>query len=104
MVNEITPTYYAANVETKNFEMHGAGFSAIPDDAVAVWAIDNNNPLAYRNTTENVQTFHIEVIDDNTLVCIPDAQYTHSVAVYIGAILTADRSEVLWVNNTQPLP
>ena len=84
--------------------MRGAGFSAIPNDAVAVWAIANNAPLAYKDSTEPVQTFDVMVTDDNNLTCVPKAQYVHTVPVFIGAILSADRSEVLWVNETQPLP
>lgn len=84
--------------------MLGAGFSAIPGDAIAVWAISNDAPLAYRDTQETAQTFDVVVNSDNELTCIPRAVYVHTVPVYVGAILSADRSEVLWVNETRPLP
>lgn len=84
--------------------MLGAGFVAIPSDAVAVWAISNDAPLAYRDSQEIVQTFDVVVNSDNKLTCIPRAVYTHTVPLYVGAILSADRSEVLWVNETRPLP
>ena len=84
--------------------MQGSGFSMVPNDAVGVWAISNDDPLAFRNSQDNANTFDVIVGSDNLLTCVPRVLYTHSVPNYLGAILSADRQTVYWVNETRPLP
>lgn len=84
--------------------LHGHGFSAIPANAVGVLASTDDDPLAFRESQEVRQTFDIIVESDSELRCVPRTKYTHAVAIYLGAILSDDRTEVVWVNETRPLP
>lgn len=103
-MTEITPTYYAANVDGRNYTLRGFGFGSIPADAVGIIAYDNNQRFSFRNTTDPRLLFDIVEVNEHQIVLEQQQAGSHSTNTYLGAILSADRSEVYWENTTRPLP
>ena len=85
------------------YELIGSGFSKIPANAVGVYANDNNKPLEFSDVETASLLFNIEVLSDTRLKATPGEAASHVKANYLGAILSNDRQEVLWVNETRPL-
>lgn len=104
MVVETSPNYYAANEVTGNYLLRGEYFKQIPDDAVGIFANDNDKPLQYAYVLGNYYEFQIEGRTDETLTLEPIIQSSHASANYLGCIISADRQKVYWVNDTKPLP
>lgn len=104
MVDEISPLYYAKNKENTEFSITGQGFEGIPEDAIGIFAYKNDDPLEMRYTTQDDLIYDMEVESDNAarFVCRQTSSY-HS-PNYLGAIVSADRSAIYWVNRTKPLP
>lgn len=74
-------------------------------DALGLISYNNDEPLTYLNDTNNTHLFNIEVVSDNELIASWRGTSAElPVASYLGAIVSNDRTEVLWVNNTSPLP
>ena len=84
--------------------LRGRGFSEIPDDAIGIGATSNADPLQNIATTNAVLLLQIAKKTDITMKMTQDGKHGHVNAVYLGAIVSADRQTVYWVNNTQPLP
>lgn len=103
-MTEITPTYYAANVEGREYTLRGFGFSSIPADAVGIIAYDNDQRFSFRNTTDPRLLFDITEVNEFDIVLQQRQEGAHSTDTYLGAILSADRSIVYWENTTRPLP
>ena len=77
--------------------------SLIPQDAVAVYSRDNEDPLMWRYRTESGLFAPISIVNDEELDIV--AEYSViSLTIYVGAIVSNDRSIVYWVNNSRPLP
>lgn len=83
--------------------VRGYRLDLIPNDAVAVPSGHNDAPLENR------------IIDDPSFFAVITARNESSITfkspnavahsqLYLGGILTNDREEVLWVNDSQPLP
>lgn len=104
MVNEITPTYYAAGRYKAEYKLRGFNLELIPTDAVGVLSSDNARPLMHRDVTDASLVMNVESVDTCNLTLSQDSPHQHSLARYLGAILSADRQTVLWENTTQPLP
>ena len=104
VVDTIAPTYYAAEVLAPSFVLEGIHFSQIPSDAVGVLARDNSEPLWNRYEQADTLLYGIVVEDDGNLRAIAKQTAYHPYPCYLGAILSADRQTIYWVNNTQPLP
>lgn len=102
-MTEITPTYYAEGTFTYEFTLEGAGFDALPSEAVAVPMTSNDDPLHYRNTGTLATVMTMTRISNTQVQFRASAEGGHPESS-IGAILSHDRSEVFWVNNTNPLP
>lgn len=85
------------------FEMTGRYFSFLPEGAVVVASSDNDNPLQERYSTSPYYALPITVIDDNHLVA-EGVIVRYSSPRYAGAILSADREGIFYVNDTRPLP
>lgn len=102
-MTEITPTYYAAGTYILRFVLKGANFNTIPDDAVAVPAVKNDEPLEYRDTIVAANVMTIESRSANEIVFTTAVAVQHG-QTYLGGILSSDRQTVYWVNNTKPLP
>lgn len=104
VVTSITPAYYAPGDRTLEFIVIGIGLDNIPDDAVFVGSNVNADPLSYRNTQDPRDYGTIVERNSTSITFIAQQSDVASTAWYLGAILSADRSEVFWVNNTRPLP
>lgn len=105
MVDEISPTFYAAGSSgLLPFELRGRGFLDIPPDAVGVWSDTNADPLVYRNSDLTYNRSVIVGKTDNTMTLQYPETHQATVARYLGAIVSADRETVYWVNDTRPLP
>lgn len=104
MVDEISPSYYAAGEQVGNFMLRGSLFDKLPADAIGVIAISNDLPLRYIDTENPTQMFRIVSKTDTAIEVEQVSSSTHTLGVYLGAIVSADRQTIYWVNNTQPLP
>ena len=101
---EISPNYYAAGVENLRYELSGVLFDSIPNDAVGVLADDNNEPLAYVDTSQPSLLFSISEKTANRMVATQNTTGSHGSNTYLGAIVSSDRQTIYWVNETNPLP
>lgn len=72
-------------------------------DAVGIYSDANDDPLKYRYQTLDLRTGTIKEKTDTTLK-ISSNEIHGIIQIYLGAIVSADRSEVYWVNDTRPLP
>ena len=87
-----------------NTSLRGVGFNNIPTDAVGIVAIDNSLPLQYRTTESPRLLLTIAEKSDTRVLMTQDEEQSHSLSSYLGAIVSADRRTVYWVNDTSPLP
>lgn len=76
----------------------------LPSDAIGILAYRNDYPMDNRYSTARQNIFDISVIDDTTAVLVPRVESSHSFDNYLGGILTGDRTQVIWENDTRPLP
>lgn len=76
----------------------------IPSDAVGILAWSNSDPLEYLNTTVESRLYEIVEKSETWMRVSQKQESTHSGTSYLGAIVSADRSIVYWVNETRPLP
>ena len=104
MVDEISPAYYAWKDVAEFYELHGRGFNLIPDDAVGLFATDVNAPLDYGKYDGDKFLFSIIEKTDTMMRLQARQPSTHGSDNFLGGILSADKSQVYWVNNTRPLP
>ena len=84
--------------------VEGYGFPLIPENAWVILSDDNDNPLKYANVSANDYRM---IIHDKTATSMRMEQFFGTLNLgpsYLGAILTPDRTEVIWVNDTKPLP
>lgn len=84
--------------------MIGNHFSLLPIDAIGILAVDNDNPLGYRESTSESFLFDISEISDEMLTLNARQEGGHAFASYLGGIVSADRQTVYWVNDSKPLP
>lgn len=82
----------------------GHGFDTLPPDAVGVLSISNETPLMMRYTNNNEWMYRISSVSSNRLVMSQVVEGSHQDNNYLGAILTNDRSEILWINDSHPIP
>lgn len=87
-----------------SYELHGSGFDSIPANAVGIVALNNDEPLEYINTTNEGGLVRIGEKTQNRITLTQQQQYYHSIATYLGAIVSADRQTIYWMNSTKPLP
>lgn len=106
MVTSVSPNYYALQegVSYYPYSLEGSGFDAIPSDAVGLVASDNFAPLANRYNFGSTASYQIVTKTENEMQLRYDQEHIVSVPVYLGAIVSADRETVYWVNNSRPLP
>lgn len=86
------------------FNLNGENFDEIPNDAVAVVATNNEEPLQFRYSTSAGNVMHVAQKTNTAMLIQYDELQTTGNAVYLGAILSRDRSTIYWVNKTKPLP
>lgn len=107
VVDNIVPSYYAFSRydEELEFDLIGHNFDEIPYNAVGVLSTDNENPLMHQKDATNYAT--IVQMSGRKLSMMTEPITSGSVAnkpIYLGAIVSADRNIVYWVNNTSPIP
>ena len=88
--------------------MQGERFNDLPADAVAIAMRDNDNPLEFLDipyTPDERRHAIMTIIErtDTTMTMACEVASEHG-ALSIGAITSADRQVVYWVNDTRPLP
>ena len=84
--------------------LSGSGFDLIPSDAVGVIALTNDAPLANINTERDDWLFDLTNKTSTDMVFDQKILASHDRATYLGAIVSADRQTVYWVNESRPLP
>ena len=82
----------------------GRGFQDVPDNAIGIASSNNNSPLEYINTESAGLMMQITEKSETRMSLTQGRERSHAVPLYLGAIVSADRQTVYWVNNTQPLP
>lgn len=102
-MDEINPSYYAEGGVILRFELIGRGFHNVPNEAIAIAAIDNDNPLELLNNTSAWNIMSIVEREENSLKFESTIETTN-VQHYLGAIVSPDRQTIYWVNNSKPLP
>lgn len=81
----------------------GSGFGRIPSDALGLLAYDNDNPLRFINDSEGVHLYGIESQTETEISLRMVTQTALSLDNYLGAIVSADRQTIYWVNESEPL-
>lgn len=76
----------------------------VPNNAVGILATNNDNPLEYKDQVFEGWLFKLDERTKNTMVLSQVRPGPHDFPSYLGAILSPDRTEVYWVNNSRPLP
>lgn len=103
MVNEISPTYYAAGAFERPFTLRGEGFSHLPSDAYGLLSNTNDDPMHWGGVSDAARFTPVHVINDTTMeVNFPYGGLGYD--VYLGVIISQDKQTVYWTNNTRPLP
>lgn len=85
-------------------QLEGVNFDQIPSDAVGVMSEFNNDPLNRKDTTSPIYVLNIVEKTGNRMILRAGGSADHSTPFYLGAILSADRETIYWVNETKPLP
>lgn len=98
------PNFYAANSRAQYYDVVGRNFSYIRGQLSAVLAYSNNNPTQLVNEPlGGVHTYLGTIIDDEHIRL---SRYQSDTLIeppsYLGALLVD--GNVIWVNNTSPLP
>lgn len=86
------------------FDVVGGGFDQIPQDAIAILADRNTAPTEYKDSTLSAWSANLTIISPFEMEVTQAQAHTHSANFYLGAIVSADRQTIYWVNETQPLP
>lgn len=105
VVYEVRPSYYAGGPQTPSFDLIGWNFNSLPEGAVGTLAFNNASPLSYRSTTNASRVFRVEVLDDaRARALVSDwREHEYPGAFYLGCIVSSDREQLYWVNNSSPL-
>lgn len=85
------------------FTINGSGFDLIPNDAIGLPATNNDEPLQFLLTTDTHLVAQIVSYSDTSIRFVASGDSSHN-ALYLGCIVSADRSVVYWVNESRPLP
>ena len=103
MVTNLEPTYYAAGSPAVVTRLTGLNFDELPAGCVGLYSDERNNPLKFRQSTDNSFLFRIEVESETQLTASPRSEVTHSYKGYLGGIVSSDRQRIYWVNNSRPI-
>lgn len=107
MVDGTSPTYHEGHYAEPSyyeFGVYGKGLNLLPDDCVGILATDNDNPL---ENIESTAADRLEVLVSktyNSAVFRYASQHWVNANLYLGAIVSADRSTIYWTNTSKPLP
>lgn len=104
MVESLSPDYYAEGATDNGYILTGLRLDRIPSDAVGIIAYVNGTPLAERDTNILKNMYRISSQSSTSLTLVNRGTDPHYQPTYLGAIVSADRSIVYWVNTSNPLP
>ena len=100
MVETISPAYYATGEQDRGYVVKGSGFMSIPMDAVGIMSDNKVEPLKLIDSTNPRFLYSVNVRTDTRLELMPMQSATHNAPVYLGGIVSNDRSVVYYVNET----
>lgn len=103
-MTRVDPAYYAAQELTDVCDVYGSGFDEIPANALGILAAANDDPLHYRNTSTNIYLFDLVQKSNTHMRFRLREAHTFPSGRFLGGIVSSDRSEVYWVNDTAPIP
>ena len=98
MIDEVSPSHYAAAQPQLEFRIKGHNLDLIPLEAFGVIAYENGNPMQY----ENNSFFHATIVsrtDEEMIIRRDNADSFQE--CYLGGI--SDGVVRYWVNNSSPL-
>lgn len=104
MVTGVEPSYYAGLEQIDICDIYGSGFDEVPADALGILATDNDDPMHYRNTSTITYLFDILQKSNTHIRFKLREAHTFPTPKFLGGIVSADRSEEYWVNDTAPIP
>lgn len=84
--------------------MQGSGFDFIPWDAIGISSDQNVSPLMFLDSTNKTKIYDISARSNGSIRLSIRQASVHGIANYLGAIVSADRHRVYWVNESKPLP
>lgn len=87
-----------------NYSLSGTGFALIPEGSIGIISGNNNDPLQFLNDLTENRIYDITKLDEVTAVLSQRVEYLYGSATYLGAIVSPDRTQIYWVNDTKPLP
>lgn len=99
----MTPNYYAEGEVRQLFRLQGSGFLSIPQDAVGLFAYQNDKPLQFIDAVQDTYLLDVNVISDTEMEVTGRIETFHY-ANYLGGIVSNDRQIVFWTNNSMPIP
>lgn len=65
---------------------------------------NNDLPLQFVDSQNAGHLFNIVVNSNETATAVHQSGATPSLANFLGAIVSADRSVIYWINESKPLP
>lgn len=71
----------------------------IPSDALGIKAFNLDNPLEYKDSLNDVYLFDIQSKSNFQMILRYRSSLPSSYQNYLGAIVSADRQTIYWVNN-----
>lgn len=85
------------------FAIEGRNLDLLPNDIIGVVSNHNDNPLEGRYSVDDNFYCQVVSITTNTLVLSARSAVPHG-ALYLGGIVSNDRTVVYWQNDSAPLP
>ena len=79
-------------------------FDTVPDNAVGIYSVNNDNPLENRFNVSPTRSYSIEEKSYDRMTLKRRSTEPIAGTIYLGGIISPDGSVVYWVNNTKPLP
>lgn len=104
IVNSIEPDYYAAGTLEPTFSLSGLNFDLVPEGSFAFIATSNELPEQFKNQTSSKYRSVIGSHDNVSMQITFPGLHEYSGPFYLGCIMSPDLMEVLWSNDTAPLP
>lgn len=84
--------------------LDGKGLLLIPGGATGIVSFNNDEPLERLNDTSGYYSVPIMERFATRLLLRPWSPHGFQYPYYLGAIVSADRQTIYWVNNSRPLP
>ena len=78
--------------------------AALPEDAMVLMSTDNDNPQKNVEGSHPSMEVPLVSVEGNVAVFEQSSAHAHNKPYYLGCIVTGDKSQVLWTNDSRPLP